>query len=422
MTVNPLPPSNSPEKRSEILYGVENAVGRGVYFMSNVKRRMDIYFDHRAPSIVVEIPEYKNGYIDIRKRGGKIRAFTEITKDNIHYCKELIKLVDELRHLNGVKGGIAVSESEYMATTLLEEAKPLTQVIFSSVKEVVEQGQYIFDTLWNTAIPAEQKIREIEEGVVPIRTRLINKQDEIIKQICHLNNSAERLSICSTFGGMQMSYRHFFDSYKRIVERNRSIDNIVSGNDLLRWIINIDKDNLDLVKIFLQHRIQIRHVKNMPPMNFGVSDKEVALTIEKMEGGNVSQSFLISNEPLYVSHFNSLFEELWKNGIDAKDRIKAIEDGVDTEGIEIIQNPAEIQKFSFDLVKSAREELLLLYSSANAFHRQEYVGAIQSLKEAAYKRGVNVRILTPADDSIVKTAQRWTEQQQQQEKEQLLNP
>ena len=48
-----------------------------------------------------------------------------------------------------------------MATTLLEEAKPLTQVIFSSVKEVVEQGQYIFDTLWNTAITAEQKIREI---------------------------------------------------------------------------------------------------------------------------------------------------------------------------------------------------------------------------------------------------------------------
>ena len=44
-------------------------------------------------------------------------------------------------------------------------------------------------------------------------------------------------------------------------------------------------------------------------MNFGVSDKEVALTIEKMEDGGVSQSFLISNEPLYVNHFNSLFEE-----------------------------------------------------------------------------------------------------------------
>ena len=73
--INPFPPSSSPEKKSEILYGVENAVGRGIYFMSNVKRGMDIYFDHNGPSIVVEISEYKNGYIDIRKRGGKIRAY-----------------------------------------------------------------------------------------------------------------------------------------------------------------------------------------------------------------------------------------------------------------------------------------------------------------------------------------------------------
>src|SRR5947199_10404004 len=132
-----------------------------------------------------------------------------------------MKLVDELRHLNGVKGGIAVSESEYMATTLLEEAKPLTQVIFSSVKEVVEQGQYIFDTLWNTAIPSEQRIREIEEGVVPIRTRLLEKQDEIIKEIIRLNNSADKLSICSTFGGMQMSYNYLFDSYKNVVDKSK---------------------------------------------------------------------------------------------------------------------------------------------------------------------------------------------------------
>ena len=126
-----------------------------------------------APSIVVDVEEYRNGYIDIRKRGGKIRAFTEITKDNVQYCKELMKLVDELRHLDGVRGGMAVSESEYMATTVLQEAKPLTQVIYSNVKEVVEQGQYIFDTLWNAAIPAERKIREIEEGIIRYETRII---------------------------------------------------------------------------------------------------------------------------------------------------------------------------------------------------------------------------------------------------------
>ena len=126
---------------------------------------MDIFFDKKAPSIVVDVKEYRNGYRSIRKRGGRIRAFTEITRENLHHCKELIKLVDELRHLDGVKGGIAISETEYMATTVLQESVPLTEVIYSNVREVVEQGQYIFDTLWSTAAPAEQKIKELEEGI-----------------------------------------------------------------------------------------------------------------------------------------------------------------------------------------------------------------------------------------------------------------
>lgn len=78
-------PKNS--ARTEVLYGAENAVGKGVEFMKNVRKRMDIYFDRRAPSIVIEIDAYRNGYSDIRKRDGKIRAFTEIDQDNIHYCK-----------------------------------------------------------------------------------------------------------------------------------------------------------------------------------------------------------------------------------------------------------------------------------------------------------------------------------------------
>jgi len=133
--------------------------------MDNVKEKMDIFFDKEAPSIVIDVKEYRTGYNNIRKRGGRIRAFTEITRENLNHCKELMKLVDELRHLDGVRGGLAINETEYMATTVLQESAPLTEVIYSNVREVVGQGQYIFDTLWSTATPAEQKIKELEEGV-----------------------------------------------------------------------------------------------------------------------------------------------------------------------------------------------------------------------------------------------------------------
>src|SRR5918994_2053513 len=403
-TIPPLPPSAHINK-SEILYGVENAVGRGVYFMSNVKQRMDIFFDHRAPSIVTDIAEYRNGYIDIKRRGGKIRCFTEITKDNVHHCKELMKLVDELRHLDGVRGGMALNESEYMATTVLQEAKPLTQVIYSNVKEVVEQGQYIFDTLWNAAIPAQKKIREIEEGIIPYYTKVINGPDSIIKEIIRINESSNEMSICATAGGMQFTYNYLFEVTNKLLDRFRR-----GQHKGIRYTSNIDRDNIEIAKLLLDSGVQLKHIKNLPPMSFGVSDKEISATIEKMEQGNAVQSLLISNEPVYVNHFKSIFEELWKNGVDTESRIHDIEEGVDTEGIDIIQNPYEIQKLAFELAKFAQKEIRIIFSTANAFHRQEYIGGMQLLKEAIAQRGIKVRILTPKDDLIEEKAQKLIQQ------------
>jgi hypothetical protein len=40
-------------------------------------------------------------------------------------------------------------------------------MIYSNIKEFVEHQQYIFDSFWSKAITAEQKIKEIEEGIEP---------------------------------------------------------------------------------------------------------------------------------------------------------------------------------------------------------------------------------------------------------------
>jgi two-component system, OmpR family, sensor histidine kinase VicK len=405
------PPESQLEK-TEVLYGVENAIDKGVQFMKNTKKWMDLFGDKNGPSIIIEFPEiYKNNYIECKRRGGRIRLITEITRDNIRYCKELMKIVHELRHLEGFTGGIAVSESEYMTTTTLREKQLLTQVFYSNAKEVVDQGQYIFNTFWKKAIPAEQKIREIEEGIQPVRTTILEDQDEIIEELRRLNKSSTRLSVCSAFGGMQMGYKYLFDSYLNIIDKDRK-----GEGKGMRWVINIDKENLNLVKVFLNAGILVRHIKHMPPMNFGVSDKELAATIEKLEGGKMGQTFLISNEPLYINHFNSLFDEIWKNGIDADLRIKAIEEGVDSQGIEIIQDPVEMQELASGLVQTATQEILIIYSTANAFHREEYAGGFQLLKEAISERGVKVRILTPVDELIEDTARTLLMVQQEGQK------
>jgi hypothetical protein len=75
----------------------------------------------------------------------------------------------------------------------------------------------------------KRKVREIE--------------DEIIREIKRKNNSANKLSICSTLGGMQMSYNFLFDSSRNVVDKHRK-----GEGDGMRWVINIDKESVDLVK------------------------------------------------------------------------------------------------------------------------------------------------------------------------------
>ena len=378
-----------------ILKGTQNVIDAEVQSFSKAQTRVDTYMNYTRPPLAIGLDPIRKAFLHSKERGIYLRYITEITKENLSYCKEIIKIVDEMRHLDAIKGNFMVSESEYVGPLILfEHGKIAPQAVYSNISEVVEQQQYLFDNFWNQAISAEERIKEIEEGVIPVRTRLIENQDEIIKQLKHLNDSANKLSICSTFGGMQMSYNYLFDSYDNVVDKHRTGD----SKEGMRWIINIDKESLDLVKIFLNAGIQIRHVKNIPPMNFGVSDQEIAVTLEKMEGGKMSQSFLISNEYLYTNHFNSLFDELWKNGIDAKDRIEDVEQG-NLGDIEVIPNSARAKELYLNLVKSANEEVLLIFPTTNAFIRQHKMGVVQLAKEAAQQRNVKVRMLMPKHES-----------------------
>jgi two-component system, OmpR family, sensor histidine kinase VicK len=160
----PLPDITSGE-RTEIVYGDENIEKFSAYGLSMVENRVDVCGNYVMPSVILASKEVKNAYYELNKRGVKIRWITDITKENISSCKEIIKIV-ELRHLDDVKGGFVVSDEKvYVATALLQVEKPVKQLIYSNVKALVEQQQYMFNTLWNKAIPAKQRIMEIEQGL-----------------------------------------------------------------------------------------------------------------------------------------------------------------------------------------------------------------------------------------------------------------
>jgi two-component system sensor histidine kinase VicK len=161
------------EETTIVLQGVEHTTNALLELAYNTKERMDVCADWLAPSVSIGVPELKSGMIDMVRRGVKYRYVTEITKDNLSYCKELAKYA-ELRHLDGIRGNFVVNESHYLATAIIEkEAKPVPEIIYSSVRSIVEQHQYLFLTLWDKAIPGENRIREIEGGIEAQRILVI---------------------------------------------------------------------------------------------------------------------------------------------------------------------------------------------------------------------------------------------------------
>jgi signal transduction histidine kinase len=264
----------------------------------------------------------------------------------------------------------------------------------STTKRGLKKTQnYIFDTR-NKAVPSISRIREVEEGLEPIGTRLLEDPDEIFNHMRKVIGNASKRLVCSSSEGMQLVYNNFFDLYKRILDKSRE-----GEGEGIRWIINIDRSNIDLVKTFLNAGVQIRHLKNLTPMNFGVDDKYFYAAIQNMEGGKMMQSLFTSNEPVYINHCNSIFEELWKNGIDAVQRIKDIEENADLAEIEVFRSASRAEEVYLHLVKEATKEILFIFPTLNAFIRQIKIGTIGLAEKAAIERNVSVRVLIPANKS-----------------------
>jgi two-component system sensor histidine kinase VicK len=146
--------------------------------------------DRNMPSIAISVSQINQAITDARCKGLKLRYITDITDNNLPYCKKLMELV-ELRHLDNVKANFAVSDTHYMAATILTESTPVPQVIYSNVKTLVTQQQYIFDLLWDKAIPAKQRIEEIEIRIERPLLEVIRMPGEAIQKYLSLTRSAK---------------------------------------------------------------------------------------------------------------------------------------------------------------------------------------------------------------------------------------
>ena len=316
--------------KTEIFCGIEEVSSSLLRFFSNAHRWFGVVANSHGAPIVMEYPPYVNAYDNfVINRGGKIQWITEVTKDNLSYIKKLMQYA-QIRHLDNIKGfAFGVSETEYVATEVMQVAQPLAQLIYSSMKVIVEQQQYLFQNLWDKATPAEQKIKEIEEGIEPPRTELIRGIERSMPYISKFWSKAKnRIDVAaeSLWPSVVMDYEPF----KKIIS-DAAPSSSSRNKCQIRIITEITKDNTKHCKQLMQF-CQLYHCNGVKS-NLAINDNQNFLSwinIDKLS----DLSFIYSNEKEIVEQQTYLFESLLSKAIPAQLKIREIEEGIEPENTE----------------------------------------------------------------------------------------
>jgi two-component system, OmpR family, sensor histidine kinase VicK len=302
--------------KTEVIYGAENVVNRASHLISVAKKTVDLCGESAGVSIILANEPVVKEYMEAKDRGVRVRHITEITKENIRDCKKLMSLM-EMRHLDGLRGYLVIEDGEiFISQAFGDEAKLVPHMVISSASVLVEQQQYFFELLWSKAIPAKQRIKEVEEGAKREFVETIRDPSEIQKVGFDLIKAAEEeiLIIFSTANAFHRQIR---------AEVLQLLKEAAARGVKVRVLVPMDKKIIrNKMAKQLQHLgIDIRDNKKslLAKVTTLVADNALSLTVElkndlretSEDEDEVIGLATYSNSDSIVLTYVSIFENMW---------------------------------------------------------------------------------------------------------------
>jgi signal transduction histidine kinase len=309
--------SNTSSERTEIWYGVDNIISRSLEVLSRIQTTYDLCLDSTGVSPILEIEPIKKAYFELKNRAVKIRIITEVTTQNISYCKEIMNIGD-VRHIEGIKGSFVIADrAKYAGIANTNDGK-IAQLISSNVMAFVEQQQYFFEMLWNKAIPAKKRIREIEEGRSPEKLEIIEDTQKSISRALDIMNKTQKelLVLFATprtfslalLGEAASIYRKISENgvdIKLLVPRG-TVEHVEENEQMAKVGQISPSINLRFTEVDLNTRITIMISDRSEFMSWELRDD--TLDDPYLAGGIATYSNIKS----IASSYAIIFDNLWK--------------------------------------------------------------------------------------------------------------
>lgn len=317
----------------------------------------------------------------------------EKTRGVVEVAKALLDLGVELRHIDStplLKFAIKDSSELYVTFEAADGREVVANVLFSNEDAYVKQFEAAFDEAWHKSVSAGKRIIEIESGKELPKTVLLTEPDEIEEEVSKALRESTKLHTFTNSDGLRVSLTTHEEEYRRIIAQK---------NGSIRLLIPIETErDIVYVKKGLQLGLEIRHINQKPQPQFSLTDTKLFTTMDRMVGSDFVSHLLMTNEPLYMQQYEEIFQKRWESeGLDARERVREIEEGIEPDRTEIVSNLARAAEIARECFQKCEREILIIMASQQVITRNLLL--YQEMIESTRKRNVRVRILLPSVSS-----------------------
>ena len=340
-----------PELRYEYNDGRKKVLNQMSEIISKTTKTLESVFDRDWIHILVENPLFFNILSDfkIKQKDIAVRFITTITPENISDCTKLMKFV-ELRHTDAIIGYLGISDRKqffnYIRPIFRQENNnnneersnnnlQLLNFIHITNTDFIQMQYIFFEKLWESSIPANERIAEIkrimfDNSLLNTNIRDLHTIKEVIPKV--IRSAVEEILL-------------FFPSTNSfwLIEDNNEIIELLAEaiNKYIKVKIIIHIDNSEDSNATTKIDQTIKEVNKVlgTYVNYTtkkidtktiilIADQAISLSIsikdhDKNTFKDAIEMASFSNNELNVSTLLSFFDSLWiRSEIDKQNIIK----------------------------------------------------------------------------------------------------
>lgn len=264
--------------------------------------------------MIVGTDRMKKAFLELKNTEIPIRCMSEISKENYSIFKDAIPLVENLRHTDQTSGCFICTDSHCIISSLKKSSRPMSRIIVSNIRSLVNQQQCLFDALWDKAIDLNDKINEIEKGKELQFTETILEPVKVQNQAWEMIKSARKevlVILSSSKGFVRQEHMGSVELIKKLCKRRKN---------LKIKILTPKTKHVEEVRSQLKgqhYNIDIGYIQEFSQnITMAIADRKSSILVEVKNNETMNAleaigSATYSTRVLTVLSYVSVFESFW---------------------------------------------------------------------------------------------------------------